>query len=133
MLKDAPLLNATEIAMAIVWDEQADGSEWVAHFINLKNEVLENVMITSRGYGERDGEKIYTSTLRFFVEKMEPKSYYRIELLTEELVPLSNEFWVSFFYNNQLQERKFVFLPHTIQSDNMVKVPIVEKKGVLIQ
>jgi len=56
-----------------------------------------------------------------------------IEPITKEVFGLSNEYWVSFTLNNQLLDKKFVFLAETIVDSNFVNVPIINKRGVLIK
>ena len=51
MLKDIPQLKVENVAVAIV-KEQSNGADvWNAYIINLKNEMLEGVLITSKEIG----------------------------------------------------------------------------------
>jgi hypothetical protein len=64
MIKDLPENKVTDIAIAVALEkETAESKIWYVYLINLKNEPIENVLITSRGYGERNGEQVKTSTL----------------------------------------------------------------------
>jgi hypothetical protein len=100
----------------------------------LKNEGIKNALVTSKGYGENHstGEKINTSVLRHFIGDMGPGSYVMIEPIMEDVFGLNNEYWVSFFQNDQMYDKKFIFLAETICEENMVNVPVINKKGVLI-
>ena len=57
MIKDLPENKVTDIAIAVALEkETAENKLWYVYLINLKNEPIENVLITSRGYGEKNGE-----------------------------------------------------------------------------
>ena len=94
MKKDIELPKVEGVAMAVVPKEDELGkTEWSAFLINMRKEVLENVLISSRGYGEdkRTGEKIKTSTLRHYLENVDPNSYSKIELVPENLFGLKSQ------------------------------------------
>lgn len=134
MKKDINPPKVEDIAVAIIKEvNDLGGEEWFVHLINLKNELIEGVMVTSRGYGEINGEQKKTATLRHFLDEIEPKSYKKIESLTEELLALSNEFWVSFYHNKQLFDKKYIFVAESVTKNNEVNLPIIGKKGILIK
>jgi len=117
MLKDIPQLKVENVAVAIV-KEQSNGADvWNAYIINLKNEMLEGVLITSKGYGMMEGEERKTSTLRHFIENIPPQSCVKIEPITDNVLNLNNEYWVSFYLNNTMYDRKYVFLPGVINEE----------------
>ena len=65
MIKDLPQNIVKDIAIAVALEkESAESKIWYVYLINLKKEPIENVLITSRGYGEKDGKSVKTSTLR---------------------------------------------------------------------
>ena len=133
MLKDIPQLKVENVAVAIV-KEQSNGADvWNAYIINLKNEVLEGVLITSKGYGMIEGEERKTSTLRHFIENIPPLSCTKIEPITDNVLNLNNEYWVSFYLNNTMYDRKYVFLPGVINEEFFTQIPLLEKRGVMIR
>lgn len=133
MLKDIPQLKVENVAVAIV-KEQSNGADvWNAYIINLKNEVLEGVLITSKGYGMMEGEERKTSTLRHFIENIPPQSWVKIEPITDNVLNLNNEYWVSFYLNNTMYDRKYVFLPGVINEEFFTQIPLLEKRGVMIR
>lgn len=133
MLKDIPQLKVENVAVAIV-KEQSNGADvWNAYIINLKNEVLEGVLITSKGYGMMEGEERKTSTLRHFIENIPPQSCVKIEPITDNVLNLNNEYWVSFYLNNTMYDRKYVFLPGVINEEFFTQIPLLEKRGVMIK
>ncbi|HMR46085.1 MAG TPA: hypothetical protein PKC85_04695 [Bacteroidia bacterium] len=133
MLKDIPQLKVENVAVAVV-KEQSNGADvWNAYIINLKNEVLEGVLITSKGYGMIEGEERKTSTLRHFIENIPPLSCTKIEPITDNVLNLNNEYWVSFYLNNTMYDRKYVFLPGVINEEFFTQIPLLEKLGVMIR
>ena len=136
MREDIKIHQIQDVNIAVVkeWNEEKTAEVFNVYFINLKDSKVENVMVSSRGYGINltTDEKIETSRLRHFIGDVEGKDYAKIELIMEELFSLNNEYWVSLYEGKQIQEKKFIFLAETITEENFVDVPIIEKKGVMI-
>lgn len=120
--------------MAVVQETNDLGKDvWNAYLLNLKDVEIYGVLVTSKGYGQKDGEHVKTSTLRHFLDRIPSKSYAKIEAVMENLFGLNNEFWVSFYVNAVIHDKKYIFLPETIKDDNLIKVPIINKLGVMIK
>ena len=117
------------VAVAIV-KEIGEGNQPIynSYLLNLRDDIMEGVIITTCGYGENlsTGEKITTSTLRHCLEILLPDEAAKIEPIMEEVFGLNNEFWVRFY------DKKFVFLPESIQDKNMKLIPKIGLKGVII-
>ena len=124
------------VAVAVV---QEIGEEqnimYNTYLINLRQDIMEGIIITSTGYGENvmTGEKIKTSTLRHCLELLLPNEAARIEPIMEEVFGLTNEYWVSFWVNDVMYDKKFLFLPETIQEKNMKLITQLGAKGVIIK
>lgn len=73
--------------------------------------------------------------MRHGIGTLAPKSFTKIELLQEEVLALTNEFFVTFFAEDKLFEKKFIFPPsHSVTENSLMTIPpIVEKEGVLAQ
>jgi len=130
MKKDIPQLKVTDIAVAMLPAE--DNSFWDVFLLNLKDESILNVLVSSRGFGLKDGQKVSTTQLRYYYESIEGLNATKIEPVDKELFFLSHEYWVSFQYNGEMYDRKYTFVPGSLAEENFVKLPIIEKKGVLI-
>jgi hypothetical protein len=130
MKKDIPQLKVTDIAVAMLPAE--DDSFWDVFLLNLKDESILNVLVSSRGFGLKDGEKVSTTQLRYYYEAIEALNATKIEPVDKELFFLSHEYWVSFQYNGDMYDRKYTFVPGSLSEENFVQLPIIEKKGVLI-
>jgi len=134
MIKDLPPNVVKDIAIAVALERESIESKiWYVYLINLKNETLENVLITSKGYGEKDGEQVKTSTLRHAFPAVEPNSYKLIEPIDEQTFGLNNEYWLSYYIGHEIFDKKFIFLPESIVDDNFIKLPVVNKPGVMIK
>lgn len=128
MKKDINFLPVKNVLLAIAEDE---GGQWNVYLINKNNTPLTNVMVTSKGYGKIDDRKKETSTLRHMFEKVAPFEYIVIEPIQEELFKLTNEFLVSYFIDNQIYDKKYVFVAGSLESRNIQKIEEIGCKGVL--
>lgn len=108
-----------------------DGEGWKVFLINRTRDKLENVMVTSRGYGETKAEKQQTSTLRHLIPFIEPGEYALIEPIDESIFHLNNEYWVSYFIDGQVYDKKFIFVPDSILEENLIFIEELEMKGIL--
>lgn len=134
MKKDLPENIVQDIAIAVVLtSESPEFKNWTVYLINLKNEVLENVMISSKGYGEKDGRKVQTSVLRHSLGNVMPQSFAGVEAIAPEVLGLTNEYWLSYYINNVIYDKKFIFLPESIVDENLIRIPLVNKPGVMIK
>src|ERR1700748_2438749 len=114
MLQDLPENNVTDIAVAVALEgENAESKTWYVYIINLKKEAIENVLITSKGYGEKDGEQVKTSILRHMIPLVESRGFALIEPIDEATFGLSNEYWLSYYINGNIYDKKFIFLPES--------------------
>jgi hypothetical protein len=75
---------------------------------------------------------VKTSELRHFFEKVDSNSSLQIELIPKELQGLNNQYWVSYYFEEQIFDKKFIFLPDTLLENNLVDVPVLGQKGILI-
>ena len=93
MIKDLPQNIVEDIAVAVALEkENAESKVWYVYLINLKNKPIENVLITSKGYGEKDGEQVKTSVLRHMMPVIESQAYALIEPIDEQTFGLNNEY-----------------------------------------
>src|SRR5579859_7216548 len=115
MLKDIPKLVVENIAMAIVQEKDDNGEAiWNVYLINLYNEKIEGVMVSSKGYGNYDGRNVKTSMLRHLIGTVEAQDYAKVEPIMPNVFGLTNEYWISFYLNKNIYDKKYIFLPETI-------------------
>jgi len=125
--KDIDFSPVKDVHVAIGKTEEG----WKVFIINRNQEKLENVMITSRGYGETKSEKQETSTLRHMIPYLEPGMHGLIEPIDESVFHLNNEYWVSYFINGKVYDKKFIFVPDSIIEDNLTYIQELDLKGIL--
>jgi hypothetical protein len=134
MLKDIPQLTVDKIIIAIVREPDEDGNLfWNVYLINTYDEEIHGVMVSSKGYGQFEGRDVKTSVLRHVIGIVAAQDYAKIEPLMDNLVGLSNEYWVSFYRGKDMYDKKYVFLPESVTEDNLTLVPVLNKKGIMIR
>lgn len=134
MLKDIPELKVEDVSIAIVKDQdEVAGDVWDVYLINQKKERITGVLVTSTGYGIIEDENRKTSTLRHFFEEVNAQSFMKIETMVEDVFDVNNEFWLSFYLNGQIYDKKFIFVAGSIKEENFTQIPIIKKRGVLIK
>lgn len=133
MKKDIDFTPVEDIVMAVILEEENGVNIWNVFLINLHIVPIKNVIVTSRGYGEIKGETKKTSTLRHFFEEIPELEYTRVEPIMDNTFGLTNEYWVSFYIDGQIYDKRYVFLPETISEKNFTKIPLVNVEGVMIR
>ncbi len=133
MKKDLPLNIVEDISVAVVLETESPTSKvWNVYLINEKNLAIQNVLVSSRGYGLKDGKEVKTTTLRHFIGDMDAKSSEKIEAIDPQVFGLTNEYWLSYYIDGTIYDKKYVFLPESIVDENLIKIPLVNKPGVMI-
>lgn len=135
MKKDISFLPVEGVKLAVVRKlSEAAVVEWNVVLMNDNDFPLTTVMITSRGYSNDEGAngvKQQTSVLRHFHPEVAAKGHVIIEPIMPELFKLYNEYWVSYYVENQILDKKFVFVPDSIVEKNMSPIPALEAEGVI--
>jgi hypothetical protein len=131
MKKDIDFGEVKDIAVAIVNDEEQGG--WFVYLINKKYESIQNVLITSSGYQKLENERDRkTSTFRQFLGDIPARTAFKIEAIMPELFVVTNEYWVSFYIGQNIFDKRYIFVPGSINHDFMIEVPILGLQGVMI-
>ena len=87
--------------------------------------------MTSKGYDKIEGENKKTSTLRRVIEQLNQESYAKIEPIDPSVFVLTNEYWVSYYILDQIFDKKFIFVPESIQAANLTYIEALNAKGIL--
>lgn len=129
MKKDIEIPVAKEVYVAIVqeWNEEFLDKDWNAYIINNRTTPIEMVMVVSKGY--MDDRK--TSTMRHAIPEVIAKSFAKIEVVQQEVLALNNEFFVTYYADNKLYEKRFTFEQNTVNESNLVQIALIEKDGIL--
>lgn len=131
MLKD--IENHTFEDIILVATPNETDSSWSIYLVNVGDELLETVMVSSSGYGQVENQRRQTSTLRWSMGDLKPKSFCKIEEVTDELISFHNEYMVTCFVGGRLKDKKAVFTPHSLDMENCELVPLLQLKGITVQ
>ena len=134
MKKDILFPKPEGVHMAAVYETDDEGTTgWFVYLINERKEEIHSVMVTSRGYGKKGDEEKITSTIRRVLPDMATGSAQKVEYIPEELLGMNNEYWLSFYVERQIFDKKYIFMAESLISENEVQIPVIGKKGVLIE
>ncbi|GBF18097.1 hypothetical protein GQ41_3809 [Arenibacter algicola] len=129
MKKDIEIPIAKNVHVAIIheWNDEFLEKNWNAYLINDRDSKIEAVIAVSNGYeGDRK-----TSTMRHGLGDIPAKSFRKIEILQEDILAFNNEFFVTFFADDKLYEKRFLFEKYSISESNLGPVPVMELEGIM--
>lgn len=133
MKKDLPENIVEDISIAVVLENATPSDKvWNVYLINEKKLPLINVIVSSKGYGEKDGVEVKTTVLRHFLGDIEANTSRKIEAIDPQVFGLTNEYWLSYYIDKTIYDKKYIFLPESIVDENLIKVPLVNKAGIVI-
>lgn len=124
---------AEDIAIAVVPEVIEGNNGWMVYLINLKKNSVDNLLISSKGYGDLNNRKLRTSELRHFIPRLDSGNFVRVEPIMEDVFGLNNEYWVSFYEVGKVYDKKYLFLPESIQEKHFINIPFLNRKGVMIK
>ncbi len=132
MKKDIEIPEVSNVTVAIAREKTLfDTYDWKVYLINKNNFTIENAIVASTGYGEKEGEQQKTSTLRHFLENVSAKSTALIEPIQENVFHLNNEYWVSYYVGSKIYDKRFVFVPESICEENLSFIKELDMEGIL--
>lgn len=131
MIKDIDFPEIKGVSIAVVLSNVDNKDHWMVTVINENKFPIENVLIVSKGYGKIKNEEVKTSTLRRFFESIPAGETQQIEPIIEEVFALTNEYWLSFYVNNKVFDKKFIFTAGSLSKQFLVNIPIIKEKGIL--
>jgi hypothetical protein len=132
MIRDIKIPEVKNVTLAVARKRNAgESDEWKVYLINSNEFAIENTLVASKGYGEKDGEPQRTSILRHFLDTIPPNSATLVEPIDSAVFHLNNEYWVSYYVGSQIFDKRFVFVPDSIREDNLSFIKELEMDGVL--
>jgi hypothetical protein len=132
MMKDIKVPEVKDVTLAVARKRApGESDEWQVHLINNNDFEISNTLVASNGYGEKEGQKQNTSTLRHFLDVVPAHGTALIEPIDPNVFHLNNEFWVSYYIGTQIYDKRFVFVPDSIREENISFIPELEMEGVL--
>lgn len=131
MRKDIPIREVTEIGLALVPEKEANfGEIWTAHLVNLKDYSLKNILLNVEGRGDLGGSSRKTATMRYLISEIAPLSSHQIEVMLPDVMSITNQFWLSFSYDEYLYEKKII-VPHDARETmELVGIPVLHCQGL---
>ncbi|WCC46964.1 hypothetical protein [Tenacibaculum finnmarkense] len=129
MRKDIKIPGVTDVEIAITLEKNTQDNleEWSVYIINKKDVDLEMIVIVSQGFSETKK----TSLFRRKIDLLKAKSFSKFEIMQPELFALDNQFQVTFFENNILHDKTFIFQEGTIQKGFFRHIDLLNKEGVV--
>ena len=124
---EIPVAKDVHVAMIREWNKEFLDKDWNAYIINDRNTPIEMTMVVSKGY-DKDRK---SSTMRHGIGDMQQKSFRKIEVVQEDVLGLNNEFFVTFYADNKLYEKRFVFEKNTVKENNLVPIQLIDKEGIM--
>ncbi|WP_448519012.1 hypothetical protein [Rhodoflexus sp.] len=127
-----PTVEGIRVAVACE-DTTAKAPQWIVYLLNTNDFDVNDVMVVSTGYSEKEQtqEQQRTSVLRQYLGTVAAGAHMQIELIDPSIFHLFNEYWVSYYVNGQIYDKKFIFVPESIVDENLVYIPQLELKGIL--
>jgi hypothetical protein len=132
MKQDITFAPVAGVSVAIVPDQNPDTlgetgqATWTVYLLNHNEVVLENVLVASDGYGTQPtGEAVRTSTLRYHFASVAPHSAVQVELIDPAVFHLTNQYWVSYYIDGQVFDKKFIFVPDSIVATNLSQLELL--------
>ena len=122
-----PLVSGVEIAMVYEYNELYKTDDWNVYIINNNNVDMDMIVIVSQGFSKTKKSTL----LRKKLDNLPANSFAKIEFVQPELFVLNNRFQVSFFENNQLKDKTFLFKQNTIKEGSLRMIPEIKKRGIL--
>jgi len=129
MKKDIEIPIAKDVYVALIheWNEEFLSRDWNAYVLNDRDTPIEMAMVVSKGF---DAER-KTSTMRHAIGVVAAKSFEKIEEVQEDVLALDNEFFLTYYADNKLYEKRFMFESGSAAIANLKPIPLIEKDGVL--
>jgi hypothetical protein len=132
MKKDIPFLPVKDVKIAVVRKSNDEGAyDWFVYLLNTNTVPIKNVFVTSDGYGYMNDEPRRTSTLRHFLGDVAPGEAVVIEPIHPSVFGLNSEYWVSYFIDSQIYDKRFIFVPDSIVEENLSYISQLNLSGIL--
>jgi hypothetical protein len=135
MKKDIIIPEVENVFLAAVqeWSDDFMEKVWYAYLINDSDFLIESVMVVSKAFGTINGEMKKTSLLRHAFVQVPSVSVVKLEMIEKSVLDLNNEFMLTFFIDDKLYDKKFVFKAQSITEKEVEEVPILFVDGVIVR
>lgn len=132
MMKDIAIPEVKHVTLAVVRKQSiGESDEWKVYLINNNEAPITNTLVSSKGYGIKDGEEQRTSILRHYLDTIDSHAAVLIEPIDPAVFHLNNEYWVSYYIGKEIFDKRFVFVPESIKEENLTYIKELDMQGVL--
>lgn len=135
MKTDIRIVEVENVFLAAIheWSDDFMEKIWNVYLVNDSDFKIESVMVVSKAFGTLDGEMKKTSLLRHAFTEIPPVSFVKVEMIEKSVVQLNNEFMVTYFIENTLYDKKFIFIKHFDTKLELEEVPVLFLDGFVIR
>lgn len=131
-MKDIAIPEVKHVTLAVVRKQSiGESDEWKVYLINNNEAPITNTLVSSKGYGIKDGEEQRTSILRHYLDTIDSHAAVLIEPIDPAVFHLNNEYWVSYYIGKEIFDKRFVFVPESIKEENLTYIKELDMQGVL--
>lgn len=129
MKKDIEIPESKGICLAVVREKNQEfqSMEWNAYLINNNDTSIEMVLVVTKGFYKEES----TSVMRHSIKMLPARSFAKIEFLLDEVLRLNNQFSVTYFADDKMYEKTFLFPKNSINEAALKLVPVIKKQGIL--
>jgi hypothetical protein len=128
-----PIVENVFLAAVQEWSDDFMEKVWYVYLVNDSDFLLESAMVVSKAFGTIDGEMKKTSLLRHAFLEVPAITFVKVEMLEKKVLALNNEFMVTFFIEDKLYDRKYIFKANAITPDYVEEVPLLFVDGVIVR
>lgn len=131
MRKDIEIPKVEGVSIAVVkeWNPEFEMDDWNAYIVNENDKPIDAVMVVTQGFSTEKK----TSKFRHMLGSVNAKSSLKIELIQERVLSFRNEFSITYFLDNKLFDKKYVFRQNTINERALQEIPYLKYRGVLVK
>ncbi|MCW2120508.1 hypothetical protein [Flavobacterium sp. 7A] len=135
MKTDITVPEVENVFMAAVqeWSDDFMAKMWYIYVVNDSDFDIDSVMVVSKAFGTIDGEMKKTSLLRHAFPHVPAVSVVKVEMVQDDVLTLNNEFMLTYFMDNKLYDKKFIFKANSINATDVEEVPILFIDGVIVR
>ena len=128
---EIPIVENVFLAAVQEFSVEFNEKVWYVYLVNDSDFDLDSVMIVSSAFGTLNGEMKKTSLLRHAFPAVPAVSVAKVELVENNVLALNNEFMLTYFIDNKLYDRVFIFKSNSSNENNTEEVPILFVEGVI--
>ena len=135
MKSDIKIPEVENVFLAAIheWSDDFMEKIWNVYLINDSDFKIESVMVVSQAFGTLNGEMKKTSLLRHAFLEILPISSVKVEMIEKSVLQLNNEFMVTYFIENTLYDKKFIFKKNFDTNLEIEEVPVLFLDGFVVR